>query len=50
MYLKKLVFHNGSNYGYHFTRKELAKEYEKPFTCLWESTETYMTFSVPIKK
>ena len=24
-----MVFHNGSNYGYHFTRKELAEEHKE---------------------
>ena len=25
-----IVFHNGSNYDYHFIRKELAKEFKVP--------------------
>ena len=45
-----LVFHNGSTYDYHFTIKELVKEFEDDFDCLGENTEKYITFSVPIKK
>ena len=29
-----VVFHNGSNYDYHFIIKELAKEFEGPLECL----------------
>ena len=29
-----IVFHNGSNYDYHFIIKELAEEFQKQFTCL----------------
>ena len=45
-----VVFHNGSTYDYHFIIKELVKEFDSNFECLGESTETYITFSVPIKK
>ena len=45
-----VVFHNGSNYNYHFIIKELAKEFEGQFECLGENTEKYKNFSVPIKK
>ena len=45
-----IVFHNGSNYGYHFIMKELAEELQKQFTCLGENTEKYITFTVPIGK
>ena len=45
-----IVFHNGSIYDYHFIIKELVKEFEGNFECLGESTEKYITFSVPIKK
>ena len=45
-----MVFHNGSNYGYHFIMKELAEELQKQFTCLGENTEKYITFTVPIGK
>ena len=37
-----IVFHNGSNYDYHFTIKELAKEFEKQSACLGENTEKYI--------
>ena len=45
-----IVFDNGSNYDYHFIIKELAKEYEKQFTCLGENFEKYITFTVPREK
>ena len=45
-----VVFHNGSTYDYHFIIKELVKEFDGNFECLGESTEKYITFSVPIKK
>ena len=45
-----MVFHNGSNYDYHFIKKELAEEFRKQFTCLGENTEKYITFIVPIEK
>ena len=45
-----IVFHNGSNYDYHFIIKELAEEFKKQFTCLGENTEKYITFTVPIEK
>ena len=45
-----IVFHNGSNYDYHFIIKELTEEFEKQFTCLRENTEKYITFTVLIKK
>ena len=45
-----VVFHNGSNYDYHFIIKELAKKFEGKFECLGENTEKYKTFSVPIEK
>ena len=45
-----IVFHNGSTYDYHFIIKRLAKEFKGNFECLGESTEKYITFSVPIKK
>ena len=31
-----VVFHNGSNYDYHFITKELANEFEGQFKCLGE--------------
>ena len=45
-----IVFHNGSNYDYHFIIKELAEEFKKQFTCLGENTEKYITFTVSIEK
>ena len=45
-----VVFHNGSNYGYHFIIKGLANEFERQFECLDENKEKCKTFSVPIKK
>ena len=34
-----IVFHNRSNYNYHFIIKELAEEFEGQFSCLEESTK-----------
>ena len=45
-----IVFHNGSNYEYHFIIKELAEEFKKQFSCLGENMEKYITFTVPIEK
>ena len=45
-----VVFHNGSNYDYHFIIKELVNEFGGKFECLEENTENYITFSVPIEK
>ena len=45
-----LVFHNCSNYNYHFLIKELANEFQEKFKCLGENTEKYKTFSIPIEK
>ena len=45
-----VVFHNGSSHDYDFIIKQLAQEFEGQFTCLGESTEKYMTFSVPAEK
>ena len=45
-----IFFHNGSNYYYHFTIKELAEEFKGKFNCLVENTEKYITFSVLIEK
>ena len=45
-----VVFHNGSNYDYHFIIKELAKEFERKFECFRENAENYKIFFVPIKK
>ena len=45
-----IAFHNGSNYDCHFAIKELAEKFKKQFTCLGESTEKYITFTVPVEK
>ena len=45
-----LVFHNGSNYSYHFIVKGLSDKFEDQVECLWESTEKYKTFFIPIEK
>ena len=45
-----IVFHNGSNYDYHFITKELVEEFEGQFTCLRGNTEKYITFSVLIEQ
>ena len=44
------VFHNGSNYDYHFIIKELAEEFKKQFTCLLENIGKHKTFKVLIEK
>ena len=45
-----VVFHNGSNYDYHFIVKELANEFEGKFECLGENTEKYKNVSATIEK
>ena len=45
-----VVFHNGSNYDYHFITKELANECEEKFECLGENKETHKTFSISMEK
>ena len=51
MHLKiPIVFHNESNYDYHFIIKDLAEEFKKLFMFLGENTEKYIIFTVPIKK
>ena len=45
-----VVFHNGSNYDYHFIIKELANKLLGQLEWLGENTEKYKTFSVPIEK
>ena len=45
-----VVFHNTSNYDYHFIIKELANRFEGQFECLGENSEKYKTFSVLIEK
>ena len=34
-----MVFHNGSNYDYHFIIKELAEEFNRERICLGENTK-----------
>ena len=45
-----MVFHNGFTYDYHFIISHLSREFKGYFDFLGENTETYITFSVPIKK
>ena len=45
-----IVFHNGSNYDYHFIVKELAEKFKKQFTCSGKNTKKYITFTVSIEK
>ena len=45
-----IVFHNESNYDYHFIIKKLAGEFKKLFTCLEENAEKDLTFTVPMEK
>ena len=45
-----VVFHNVSNYDYHFTIKELAEEFKKQFTSLGENPEKHAIFTVPREK
>ena len=44
-----IVFHNGSNYDYHFIIKQV-EEFKKQFTCLGENTDKCITFTVQIEK
>ena len=44
------LFHNGSDYDYHFVIKELANDFDGQLECLWENKEKYKAFSVPIKR
>ena len=39
-----IVFHNGSNYDYHFIIKKIAEEFKKQFTCLGENTDKIYNF------
>ena len=45
-----IVFHNESNYDYHFVIKKLAKEFKKQFTCLRVTVKKFITFTVPVEK
>lgn len=44
------MFHNGSNYDYHFLIKELVEQFEGQFECLGGNAEKFITFSVQINK
>ena len=39
-----VVFHNGSNYDYHFIVKKLANEFDGQFKCFGENKEKYKLF------
>ena len=45
-----IVFLNGSTYDYHFIINKLAKEFDGQLECLGETTEKYITLTVPISK
>ena len=45
-----IVFHNGSNYDYHFIIKELTEECDGQFTGLGGNTEKYILYSLPVEK
>ena len=45
-----VVFHNGSNFDYHFIIKELAKTFEREFERHWKKTEKYKTCSDPLEQ
>ena len=45
-----VVFHDGSNYDYHFIIIESANEFEQKFECLGESTEKYKKEALNIDK
>ena len=45
-----IVFHNSSNYDYHFVIKELANKFEGQFERLGKNIKKYKTFSFPIEK
>ena len=44
-----VIFNNGSNYDYHSIIKESGNDFEGQFEGLWENTEKYKTFSLPIE-
>ena len=45
-----LVFHNESNFDYHFIMKELSEEFKGQFSCLGENTEKCISFQLRYKK
>ena len=44
------VFHNGSDYNYHFIIKETANWFAGKFECLGKNTEKSKKFSAPMEK
>ena len=45
-----IVFHNGSNYDYHFNHKRVSRIIYKKFNCLGRNTEKCTIFTVLIEK
>ena len=45
-----VVFHDRSNYYYHFIVKELANEFKEQFECLGQNTEMYKNFFCSYRK
>ena len=45
-----VVFHDSSDYDYHFITKQLANEFEGQCGCLGENIEKNKTFSISIEK
>ena len=45
-----IIFHNISNYNYHFYYKRISNTFEWKFEYLGENTEKYIFFSIPIEK
>ena len=45
-----VVFHNGSKYDFHLIIKQLANDFDGPFSCLGENTKKYITISICIFK
>ena len=45
-----VVFHNGSNFDYNVTTKELGKEFEEDIHGLGENNKKYKDFSYPITR
>ena len=45
-----VVIHNGSNYDVHLLITELAKEFRAEINVIGETTEKYISFSIPIRK
>ena len=45
-----IAFYNGFDYDYNFIINKLTRGFKKQYTCLGESTEKCITFTVPIEK